>query len=150
MIIEQATDSDAGIILELQKTAYQSEAKRYNDYDITPLTQTLDEIQVDFRKQIVLKAVIDGEIVGSVRAYMEKGTCFIGRLIVHPDYQNQGIGTRLMHSVENHFKSADRFELFTGNRSEEALNLYRKLGYARFKDQKMDSHTIVYFEKQMS
>jgi hypothetical protein len=65
--IEQATEDDAGIILSLQKLAYQSEAKRYNDYTLPPLLQTFEEILADFRKQVFLKAVISGEIIGSVR-----------------------------------------------------------------------------------
>ena len=51
MNIEEAKVSDAEYILNLQKIAYQSEAKRYNDYSLLPLMQTLDEIQADFKKQ---------------------------------------------------------------------------------------------------
>jgi hypothetical protein len=40
MIIEQAGVEDAGEILRLQKLAYQSEARIYNDYTIPPLLQT--------------------------------------------------------------------------------------------------------------
>jgi len=150
MFIEQATDNDAKIILDLQKIAYLSEAKRYNDYTLPPLMQTFNEIQADFKKQIILKAVISGTIIGSVRAYMEKGTCFVGRLIVSPDYQNQVIGTKLMHHIENRFNNADRFELFTGNKSEEALHIYNKLGYIIFKSKKLSTHTIVFLEKRKS
>ena len=148
MNIEQATGSDAEIILRLQKLAYQSEAKRYNDNTIPPLIQTLDEMRVDFKKQTILKAVMSGRIIGSVRAYMEKGTCYIGRLIVDPDYQNRGIGTRLIHHIESRFEEADRFELFTGHESKEALHLYHKLGYTMFKSEQLTSHTLIFLEKR--
>lgn len=148
MIIEQATDSDAEKILDLQKTAYESEARRYNDYTLPPLVQTLDETRTDIKKQVILKAVDSGKITGSVRAYMENGTCFIGRLIVDPDYQNRGIGKKLMHHIENLFDDADRFELFTGNKSDEALHLYEQLGYTVFKSKKLLTHTLVFLEKK--
>lgn len=147
MIIEQATDNDVKIIFDLQKIAYQSEARRYNDYTLPPLMQTFDEIQADFKKQIILKAVISGTIIGSVRAYMEDGTCYIGRLIVNQDYQDQGIGTKLMHHIESWFSNANRYELFTGHKSEEALHLYNKLGYTIFKSKKLSTHTLVFLEK---
>ncbi len=129
MIIELAVMEDAQEILNLQKLAYQSEAVIYHDYSIPPLTQTLEQTRDDFAKQTVLKATSEGQVIGSVRGYLSQGTCYIGKLIVHPDFQNQGIGSRLMAAIEGHFSQAQRYELFTGQRSERNLYLYQKLGY---------------------
>ena len=147
VIISHANINDAQEILDLQKLAYQIEAKRYNDYTLPPLTQTLAEIQNDFEKMVILKAVLDDKIIGSVRAYLSDGTCYIGRLIVHPDFQNQGIGTKLMNEIEDRFKQAKRFELFTGHKSEGPLYIYHKLGYQEFKRKDLDTHTLVFLEK---
>ena len=79
--------------------------------------------------QVFLKASVGGRIVGSVRAHVREGTCFVGRLIVHPDFQNRGIGTGLLNELERivltreAFWDAERFELFTGSRSEKNLYL---------------------------
>ncbi|OGP72868.1 MAG: GNAT family N-acetyltransferase [Deltaproteobacteria bacterium RBG_16_49_23] len=149
MKIERARVDDAEEILSLQKAAYQSEAEIYNDFTIPPLIQTLEGIRKDFENQIFLKAVIDGKIVGSVRAFIKEGTCYVGRLIVNPGFQNQGIGTQLMNRIEETFKEAERFELFTGHRSERNLYLYQKLGYQPFKKIKGNEKlTIVFLEKK--
>jgi ribosomal protein S18 acetylase RimI-like enzyme len=148
MIIERANVEDAREILDLQKLAYQSEAAIYNDYTIPPLTQTLVEIEADFEKQLFLKVIIDERIVGSVRGYMRDETCFIGRLIVHPDFQNRGIGTGLLDEIEQTFSQAKRFELFTGNKSERNLYLYQKQGYKRFKTGMVGEEAgLVFLEK---
>lgn len=148
MIFQQATIHDAAEILVLQKLAYRDEAAIYDDFSIPPLTQTLEDIDAEFGRQFFLKASDAGRIVGSVRAYAEQGTCFIGRLIVHPDCQNQGIGSRLMREIERHFDSAARFELFTGDRSASNLRLYRKLGYQPCRTQWLtDRVTLVFLEK---
>ncbi len=133
MIVQPAEPGDAAEILALQKLAYHDEAAIYNEFGIPPLTQTLDEMRADLEQQTCLKATIDGRIAGSVRAYLSEGTCFVGRLIVHPDHQNRGIGTRLMSEIEHLFSHAARFELFTGHLSERNLYLYHKLGYRPFK-----------------
>ena len=149
VIIEQADSGDAGVILDIQKTAYQSEAELHNDFNIPPLNQTLEEIREDFDRQFFLRAVVDGEIVGSVRAYEEEGTCYIGRLIVRPEHQGRGIGTMLMQEIEESFSQAERFELFTGHRSERNLHLYDKLGYEVFKEEPLHADLIlVYLEKR--
>jgi phage replication-related protein YjqB (UPF0714/DUF867 family)/GNAT superfamily N-acetyltransferase len=150
IVIERATISDAEEILVLQKLAYRSEAEIYNDFGIPPLVQTLRNIQEDFEKQFFLKAVLSGRIIGSVRAYAKEGTCYIGRLIVHPEFQNQGIGTKLMNEIEKSFSTCHRFELFTGDRSKRNLYLYQRLGYKIFKTANItDQTTIVYLEKKV-
>jgi ribosomal protein S18 acetylase RimI-like enzyme len=148
-IIERATLEDAEELLNLQKLAYQSEAALHGEYDIPPLTQTLEGMRADFERQVILKATSQGRIVGSVRGYLSGGTCYVGRLIVHPDVQNHGLGTRLMSEIEGAFGQAERFELFTGHKSERNLYLYRKLGYRPFRQEKVsDALTLIFLEKQ--
>jgi ribosomal protein S18 acetylase RimI-like enzyme len=151
MLIEIAFPEDAPEIITLQKLAYQSEAEIYDDFSIPPLTQTQEEIVVDFGEQVYLKAVVDGVIIGSVRGFLQEDTCYIGRLIVHPVYQNRGIGTRLLEAIEAHFITAQRFELFTGERSDRNLYLYQKLGYRITQTKQLsDRVALVYLEKAVA
>jgi ribosomal protein S18 acetylase RimI-like enzyme len=148
MKIGKAQIDEAHDILKLQKIAYQSEAELHNDFTIPPLTQTLEEIKEDFTRQVFLKAIIDNTIIGSVRAWDDGGNCYIGRLIVHPAFQNQGIGARLLNEIESIFKDSKRFELFTGHRSDRNLYFYQKFGYKIFKTEKIhDNLSLVYLEK---
>ncbi len=148
MHIEMANVNDAQEILALQRLAYQSEAELYNDFKLSPLTQTLNQMKEDFQKRIFLKAVIGRKIVGSVRAYQEGRTCYIGRLIVHPLYQNLGIGRKLMSQMELQFPAANRFEVFAGNKSKRNIFFYQKMGYKVFNSAKVnETRERVYMEK---
>ena len=144
MIIALAEKEDLGQILELQKLAFRSQAEIYNDYSIPPLIQTLEDIEQDFLTQTYLKAVINKKIIGSVRGYEDNNKCYIGRLIVHPAFQNQGYGTKLMAKIELIFRNVERYEIFTGYKDEKNLYLYQKLGYKKFKLEKV--HENLYFE----
>ena len=147
MEIKHAEIADAAEILALQKFAYQSEAKIYDDYEISPLTQSLESIRSEFKDHIFLKAVEGDKIVGSVRARVHSDTCYIGRLIVHPDYQNRGIGSALLKEIEK-CKQAKRYELFTGSKSERNLYLYKKHGYSEFKtEDQTDKVKIIFLQK---
>jgi ribosomal protein S18 acetylase RimI-like enzyme len=106
--ITYASTEDAAALLELQKLAYQSEAKLYNDLSIPPLIQTMEELEIDFTIKVFLKAQVESKIIGSVRGYQAGNTCYIERLIVHPNHQGQGIGTALMESFESYFVRVSR------------------------------------------
>lgn len=137
MIIEQAGESDLAEILALQKVSYKSEAEIYSDFSLTPLRQTLAEMQADYQKMIFLKAVVNGKIIGSVRGVLENGTGHIGRLIVHPYFQSRGLGRKLLAAIEQRLGEAKRFELFTGHKSKRNISFYEKNGYKAFKQEKV-------------
>jgi ribosomal protein S18 acetylase RimI-like enzyme len=146
--ITYASTEDAVAILELQKLAYQSEAKLYNDFSIPPLIQTMEELEVDFNSKVFLKTQVESKIIGSVRGYQSGNTCYIERLIVHPNHQGQGIGTALMESFESRFDQVQRFELFTGNKSDRSIHLYERLGYKIFKNAEINRNlSLVFMEK---
>jgi ribosomal protein S18 acetylase RimI-like enzyme len=132
MLTALATVEDAAEILALQKAAYQSEALLYNSDSIPPLLQTLDEIQSQFATRLFLKAVEEERIVGSIRGYQDGTTCHIERLFVEPERRGRGIGSGLLEAIESHFPQAERFELFTGHKSESNLRLYERAGYRVF------------------
>jgi len=152
LAIERAVGADAAAILELQKLAYQSEARLYDDDSLPPLVQTLDSMRADIENTVVLKAMLDGALAGSVRARVVEDVGHIGRLIVPPRLQGSGIGTRLMNAIEARLtrESAQirRFELFTGSRSEGNIRLYGRLGYRRSREQALSPGiTLVFMEK---
>jgi ribosomal protein S18 acetylase RimI-like enzyme len=147
-VVARATIEDAEEILALQKLAYRSEAEIIDDFAIPPLHQTLDETLSEFEQQVVLKVEHEGRVIASVRSYLEAGTCYIGKLIVHPDHQDRGLGTRLLRAAEDRFPAANRYELFTGQRSEKNLHIYRKAGYRVFKSRAVSEKlTLVFLEK---
>ena len=127
-LISTATIADAVHILALQKRAYESEARLYHDWTIPPLTQTIASLLDEIKSTTVLKAAHGPAIVGSVRAFFKGQTLQIGRLVVEPDLQGQGIGSELLRAIEQAFPQAKRFELFTGSKSEGNIRLYRRHG----------------------
>jgi GNAT superfamily N-acetyltransferase len=74
---------------------------------------------------------------------------YIGKLMVLPDYQNQGVGKRLLKTIESKI-NCKRFELFTGFRSKKNIAVYEKCGYKIFKTEKITPElSLVYLEKHV-
>jgi len=130
--IVEAVVSDSAELLEIQKRAFYRQGMLYGVMSLPPLVQTLGSLKQDFNIHTFLKAVQGDAIVGFVRGCAEDTTCHISRLCVHPDHQNRGIGKVLMRAIEERFRSARRYELFTGHLSRRNLALYEKLGYREF------------------
>ena len=146
--IHPALRSDAEAILRLQRDCYRSEAERYNDWTIPPLTQTLAGLEGEFLSHRILVARLGPAVVGSVRGRHEGGVCHVGRLVVDPASRRQGLGSRLMSAIEGEFPDADCFELFTGHLSDDNLRLYRRLGYAEDHRQAVSPRlTLIYLRK---
>lgn len=148
--ISTATTEDVEAILSLQKLAYQSEAKLYNDWSLPALTQTIDALREEFATSLVLKATWGKLIIGSVRAKATSGTCEIGRLIVHPHYQGQGIGSKLLQTIESRFDKLDKFELFTGSKSEANIRLYQRHGYTITHTQPLSQTVSITFLEKLT
>jgi GNAT superfamily N-acetyltransferase len=150
MIISKAEKSDLKEILALQKTAYLSEGKLLNNYNIQPLTQTFEETEEEFSRGIFLKAVDEknSKIIGSVRGFPEGKTLRIGKLMVHPDFQSRGIGKTLLNAIEKNFPDM-RYELFTALKNSKNISLYTKSGYKPYKTEKTpDGTEMVFLEKK--
>ncbi|GAA2394498.1 GNAT family N-acetyltransferase [Streptomyces glaucosporus] len=151
--ISAARESDAEQILKLQYLCYQSEAALYGDYRIEPLVQTLEDLRAELAGGCVLVARLGEEVVGSVRGSVgEDGTATIAKLIVHPRMQRHGLGRRLLTAIEEKLaeeRSARRYRLFTGHRSDGNLRLYRRLGYATVSTERVSPRlSLVFMEKE--
>lgn len=149
MKILQAEKYDAEEILALQKLAFLSEARIYDDYTLPPLVETLAELEENFTCKTFLKAVSGGSIVGSVNGCMAGTVCRIGRLMVHPALQGRGIGTSLMHAIEAVFADAGSWEVFTGELSLGNMRLYKRLGYQVYKKERFPGNrfAVVFLRK---
>ena len=124
-----ACEDDFAKILDVQKKAFYSEAVLYQKFNIQPLSQTLEEMQEECKDKVVLKAIVEEKIVGSIRANVCEEGCCVNKLVVLPEFQKRGIGEKLLRKIENHFPEAKKFSLATGAKSESNIRLYQKAGY---------------------
>ncbi|WP_182897110.1 GNAT family N-acetyltransferase [Microbispora sp. H10830] len=147
--IARAVPADAGELLTLQRAAYVTEAQLYGDPFIAPLVESLDQVRTVIETAVVLKATDGGRLVGAVRGQMSGSTCLVGRLVVAPDRQGQGIGSALLAAIHEAVPEVAVFDLFTGHLSEGNLRLYRRLGYRETQRERVQDHlTLVHLRRE--
>lgn len=148
--IERVKECDLQSVLSLQKAAFMEVAKQMNNYDIPPLLQDIQDIHNDFNVCVILKYISsENQIVGSIRGNIyDDHICHIGKLIVHPAFQNRGIGKALMYEIEKYFPSCQKFTLFTGEETPNTLHLYTKVGYHVVYKKEIDGINLIHMEKE--
>ena len=145
-----ATEADAGELLTLQRATFVSEARAYGDFSIPPLLESLEECVARFAQGPIWKAVAGSRVVGSVQLGITGAVGTIGRLMVAPDWQSQGIATKLLRVAEKTAPAeVTSYELSTGALSERNLQLYRNAGYREIRrEQQTPQVELVWLAKR--
>lgn len=134
IIIETAGFSDLAEVLAVQRLAFYEIARMYRNFRLRPLMVKLEDLEESFDRMIYVKAVYDGDIIGSTRGELCGKCCEIGNVVVRPDYQGRRIGQKMMAEIESRFPQAEEFELFTGKEIISNIRFYEKLGYKIVKE----------------
>jgi len=131
LIIRKAVYDELEIILDTQMEAFTIYTKLLSAEKIPPLNETIEQIQHDFTHKIILVAYKENKVVGSVRYDINLGVCHFERLSVHPDYQKQGIGQKLVVEIESLVaQEVHKIFLETGLLASELISFYSRLGYS--------------------
>lgn len=127
---------DAGEVLTLQRAAYVTEAQAHGDLNLPSLRQSLGDLSDELGRDDVLALGWrddSGRLLAAVRASVPRPdgrVAEIGRLSVVPDRQGQRLGSRLLDALEDRLpEGVDELRLFTGERSEANIRLYRRRGF---------------------
>ncbi|HPQ45792.1 MAG TPA: GNAT family N-acetyltransferase [Clostridia bacterium] len=150
ILLRKAGEEDLAEILAIQKKAFLVQAQKYDAYDIPPMVEEASDIDLSDENLSVIVALVSGRIAGSIRLLRDGQSAEIKRLSVSDEWQNMGIGRRLMEEIEKHTEGISRLWLFTGGQSEKNIALYEKMGYRIYKEEPFkDEFTLVYMEKSI-
>lgn len=132
-VVRKAVEADIPQIKEVSKEAFDI----YREgAEITSMVGSLEETYEDLKQEIenklVLVAVLDDLIVGSVRIQVyEDKTAYLGRFGVKGDFQNRGIGKILINAVDSSMKllGVTNLYLHTASRMLSLVRFYYGRGF---------------------
>ena len=148
--LAELAPGEAGEVLTLQRAAFVTEAQAHQDLHIPPLTQTLADLHAELGEQFCHSWGIreSGRLVACVRAHVSGETAELVRLVVAPDRQGRGIGTRLLLATEGLLPPQVRtIGLFTGQHSHDNLRLYRRHGYRQTHTTQAGAYLLIHLAK---
>ncbi|MDJ0361912.1 GNAT family N-acetyltransferase [Rhodococcus sp. H29-C3] len=148
---------DAGELFTLQRAAYVTEAQAHEDLNLPPLVESLTEVTNELDKpEVDSFGLRDGaqRLVGAVRVRVlpANARCAeVGRLVVAPDVQGRGLGSRLLELVEERLsEDITELKLFTGEHSVGNLRLYSRFSYREtHRVPTANGYALVYLSKRL-
>jgi ribosomal protein S18 acetylase RimI-like enzyme len=124
-----ATTEQAPTILAIQKRAFEPEARLCDNWEIPPMTETLEAVLEHIVSATVLTAWIGPQLVGAARGILAGGVCTIRGVCIEPAHQGRRIGTMLLAAMERAHPTASRFELMTNSLMPRNVRFYERHGY---------------------
>ncbi len=129
-VIRPAVPADAGEILTLQRACWMQEQQANPEAWVPALHESLDDVRRWLPDWSVLTMRRAERLVGGARARLEADVWDVGRLMVAPDLQGQGLGRVLLEAIETAAPvEATSYALFTGAGSTDNLQFYKRAGY---------------------
>jgi len=133
--VRLATLADAGEILTLQLACWVAEQRANPGVEIHAQRETLEDVRRWLGRWTVIVRRREGRLIAAARGRVERhgdhaGAWDVGRLMVAPDLQGQGLGRDMLERIEA-AAPADvaAYVLFTGAGSADNLRMYKKAGY---------------------
>ena len=148
----KATEYDIKEIWEMQVEAFKSLLEKYQDYDMSPATESYENVLNKYKQPWTSYYFItrNNEKVGAVRVMDKKDGSRkrITPIWIMPNFRNQGLAQLAMREVEKLYDS-HHWQLDTILQEQGNIYLYEKLGYKRTGEIEniKDGMDIVYFHK---
>ena len=148
----KATEFDIKEIWEMQVEAFKCLLEKYQDYDMSPATESYENVLNKYKQPWTSYFFIirNNEKVGVVRVIDKKDGSRkrIAPIWIMPNFRNQGLAQLAMKEVEKIYGS-HHWQLDTILQEQGNIYLYEKLGYKRTGEIEniKDGMDIVYFHK---
>ncbi|MDP4088710.1 MAG: GNAT family N-acetyltransferase [Bacillota bacterium] len=132
-VVRKAVEEDIPQIQEITREAFESYARGAEiNYPLAALSEAYSEIKTDLETKLVLVAVANGSVIGSVRVETKPDhTAYLSRFGVSSSYQNNGVGRILMNAVDNSMMEAGVSHLYlhTASRMLSLVRFYYGRGF---------------------
>ncbi|MFZ7943272.1 MULTISPECIES: GNAT family N-acetyltransferase [Bacillaceae] len=143
--------SEAEALLTIQREAFQSDLKKYKDYDSSPAAEPLDFFKYKLNQSLHYTIFLNGKISGGICIVKITDTHYrLFRLFLSPAIQNRGLGSKILTQLEKKFPQVKEWSLDTPKDNARTRHFYEKFGYKKTKEFKVnDRLTLIEYEKKI-
>ncbi|CAH2716049.1 hypothetical protein BACCIP111895_03233 [Neobacillus rhizosphaerae] len=143
--------AEAEALLKIQKEAFQSDLKKYRDYDTSPAAESLDFFKYKINHSFHYTIFVDGKIAGGACIVKISDTHYrLFRIFLSPGCQNRGLGSTIVSTIEKKFPQVKKWCLDTPKDNARNCHFYEKFGYKKTREYVInDRLTLIEYEKKV-
>lgn len=131
--------NDAEFILNLKELCLKWYIEKIYGWDINVQREkTIHEL--DKHKDDMRIMIVDNRDVGVTTFYEENDKYVVGLIMVHPDCQGLGIGSKIINDYINIAKENKKRIIIKTYKENPALRLYKRLGFVEYKTDDTHAH----------
>ncbi|MFX0095884.1 MAG: GNAT family N-acetyltransferase [Candidatus Hodarchaeota archaeon] len=154
MKIEKAKITDIEILTQLSKITFDDDTQKHGlgDEGGPPGYDSIEWQRSIMTEGLYYKIVQDNKIIGGLILFKKgKKHIEVGRIYIHPDFQNQGLGTLIFNSLETLFPQTEKWTLDTPSWAHRNHHFYKKVGYTKVGEMSLENeeNTLFLFEKNI-
>ncbi|MBU5299213.1 GNAT family N-acetyltransferase [Clostridium sporogenes] len=148
IIVKMATEEDAADLIEVQNKAFLSDYLLYGE--CPGYNKTNESMKKSIKQCHTFKIMDENTFIGDVIVrYNGNNNYYLGALCVIPEYENRGIGQKVMSFIFDYFVDAKHWSLETPADKKRNHHFYKKLGFNITKEYMAGSVKVVLFEKNL-
>jgi ribosomal protein S18 acetylase RimI-like enzyme len=153
ILLERAKLEDAELILDGQRRCFLPLLERYQDHECNPCNEKIESIKNSILNHYFYKILLNGNFVGAIFVHENPDQLHfkLHTFYILPEYQNMGIGNKVIDLVEEKHSQAVEWVLETPHDLNRNHHLYEKKGYKRTgrEDKATDNLIIVHYQKSL-
>ena len=152
LTITKTKAHEAPILLKIQQQAFAEDLKKYQDHETNPANEPIERLASKIELFFHYTIWYGYEIIGGIDIRdLKQNRYRLNRIFLANDYQNKGLGSRIMQLIENEFPSAIEWHLDTPHLNTRNHYFYEKLGYKKLGEHQVSEKLILFdYVKKMN
>lgn len=151
----RAEAPDAEAMLEMQKECFKSHFEKYHDVETSPINESMEKMlfKINYENGSYFKIITDNIHTGCIRVFEKSPKLYrIGIIYILPEFQNKGIGQRVLALVESFYPEAEAWELDCPADLPANRRCYEKAGYKFTEEEKTINNKLklVFYKKEIT
>lgn len=140
LIIKRTKEVEARRLLEIQTEAFSEDLIRYEDHDTNPVNEPIEKLLRKIEIFIHYTILLDDEIIGGADIRdLKENKYRLNRFFLSCEYQNKGLGSKIMKLIESEFPTAIEWSLDTPHLNTRNHHFYEKLGFKKVRQHQITS-----------